>query len=401
MNQAEQPNAQTLADAFLAFNRMSAALESSYRDLEQRAAALAEELAATRSERLALADRLETLLATLPGAVLHIDGDGRIREANAAARVWFGGELTGQVWQRVLSVRGARLRGNELALADGRRVSMARRDLAQGDGCILLLTDVTEQRQLEEALERQQRLSAIGEMAAGLAHQIRTPLSAALLYAGQLGHARLDAARQARFRNKLVERLRHLERLVNDMLAFARGGEVAQGGFALQDLVATLAARSEAALAAAGACLRCRLPDALAEFVLPGSVDMLGAALANLVENALQAGADAIEVTAGDDAGFLILEVADNGPGIAEADRERVFEPFYTTRSEGTGLGLAVVRNTVEAHGGRIRVRPAETGARFEIRLPRAAAEPLPTDSTTGMAPLAAHTAGRLSQGAR
>ena len=399
MNQAEQPNAQTLADAFLAFNRMSAALESSYRDLEQRAAVLAEELAATRSERLALADRLETLLATLPGAVLQIDGEGRIREANAAARAWFGGELTGRVWQQVLSAQGARLRGNELVLADGRRVSMARRDLAQGDGCILLLTDVTEQRQLEEAVERQQRLSAIGEMAAGLAHQIRTPLSAALLYAGQLDHARLDAARQARFRAKLVERLRHLERLVNDMLAFARGGEVEQGGFALRDLVATLAARSEAALAVAGARLHCHLPEALAGVLLPGSVDMLGAALANLVENALQAGADAIELTVHDDEA-LVLEVADNGPGIAEADRERVFEPFFTTRTDGTGLGLAVVRNTVEAHGGRIRLLPAGTGARFEIRLPRAAAEPLPTDSTTGVAPLAAAAADRLAQGA-
>jgi len=400
MNQAEQPNAQTLADAFVAFNRMSEALEASYRDLERRAAVLAEELAATRSERLALADRLETLLATLPGAVLQIDGDGRIREANAAARVWFGGELNGQVWQQVLSAQGARLLGNELVLADGRRVSMARRDLAQGDGCILLLTDVTEQRQLEEALERQQRLSAIGEMAAGLAHQIRTPLSAALLYAGQLDHARLDAARQTRFRTKLVERLRHLERMVNDMLAFARGGEVEQGGFALQDLLATLEARSEAALAAAGARLRCSLPESLAGILLTGSVDMLGAALTNLVENALQAGADAIELTARDDGG-LILEVADNGPGIAGADRERVFEPFFTTRSEGTGLGLAVVRNTIEAHGGSIRLLPSGSGARFEIRLPCAAAEPLPTDSTTGVAPLAAAAADRLSQGAR
>mgnify|MGYP002377913064 CR=1 FL=1 len=279
------------------------------------------------------------------------------------------------------------------------RVASLSRELNQGSA---------EQRQYDEnaavrtMFDRQQRLGALGEMAASLAHQIRTPLSAAMLYAAHLAKDALPAGDRRRFSGRLLERLQHLERLVNDMLSFARGGQSGDEHFSVADLCGALHRSVEEQLASAGA--RWHVSDLAADAILCGNRDALLGALGNLVINALQA-SQAVPVlelqTRLTDTGVVEIRLRDNGPGIPEDIREHIFEPFFTTRSGGTGLGLAVVKETVRAHQGVIAVRtPAGGGTEFSIQLPNAAAVALPLPSGTRSRPVNAAVPAAAIRGA-
>ena len=375
---------QALADAFEAFTQMSAQLESSYRELELRVADLNGELAAARSERVQqlvekerLADRLQTLLSALPAAVLVLDGAERVRECNRVAQDLLGQPLVGETWDAVCTrvFADSSHQTHELLLQDGRRFSIASRTLDNEPGRILVLQDISETCALQEISNRQKRLGAMGEMAASLAHQIRTPLSAAVLYCAHLAKDHLPSGDRARFAGRLSERLRHLECLVNDMLAFARGGRGGEEIIVIDELLSALHASVETQLNNAGAIWK--LNNQVGAARLRGNRDALLGALTNLVTNSLQVnGSDAprIDVTARKTIdGELEIRVRDNGPGIPANLRERIFEPFYTTRPGGTGLGLAVVQATLRAHHGRIYVEsPADGGAEFVLQLPEA-----------------------------
>src|SRR5690606_2292395 len=157
--------------------------------------------------------------------VIVIDGQGVVREANPVARQLLGLPLLGMLWRQVIARNFAPRKddGHEIPLKDGRRLSIATRSLTGEPGQLVLLTDLTETRRLQDQLARHERLSALGRMVASLAHQIRTPLSAALLYASHLTEQVLPVEQQQRFAGRLKERLHELEHQVRDMLVFARG----------------------------------------------------------------------------------------------------------------------------------------------------------------------------------
>lgn len=376
---------QALADAFEAFNLMSLQLEQSYRELEQRAAQLTAELAAARSERLQqlaekerLAERLATLLETLPAGVLVLDGVEQVREFNRRALDQLGEPLHGETWDAVRArvFPQPQSPAGDATTHSGQRLHIASRNLDSEPGRILVLQDVTEAHARQEELNRQQRLMAMGEMAASLAHQIRTPLTAAVLYGSHLAKDHLPAGERARFSARLTERLKHLERLVNDMLTFARGGRGGAECFSVGELLGDLHTAVETQLDAAGA--QWRVDNGAAELALLGNKDALVGALGNLVANSLQAKPQgavlSISAHAGID-GHIELRLRDNGPGIPADLRAHIFDPFFTTRPGGTGLGLAVVQATVRAHRGTVQVEaPAGGGSEFVLRLPTATA---------------------------
>lgn len=379
------PRGQALADAFEAFNQMSLQLEQSYRELEQRVAQLNAELAAARSERLAqlaekerLADRLATLLETLPAGVLVLDDVERVREFNRRALDQLGEPLRNEAWSSVRARVFPQPQSptGEATTCNGLRLHIASRSLDIEPGRILVFQDVTEAHAQQEQLNRQQRLAAMGEMAASLAHQIRTPLTAAVLYGTHLAKEHLPTGERTRFAARLAERLKHLERLVNDMLAFARGGYSGADCFTVRELLNDLHASVEAQLQAAGA--QWRIDNVAAELPLLGNKDALVSALGNLVANSLQAKPQAavldIRALATADGG-IELRLRDNGPGIPAELRTHIFDPFFTTRPGGTGLGLAVVQATVRAHRGSVEIEtPAGGGSEFVLRLPTAVA---------------------------
>ena len=215
-----------------------------------------------------------------------------------------------------------------------------------------------ETQRLRVEAERNRRLTAMGEMAAQLAHQLRTPIAAALLYAGNLENPDLPAASRVSIAQKTVGRLKHLERLIQDMLLFARGEVLGRDTFPVEDMLAELVHTFEPLARQRGVSFD-RVP-APADLLLTGNRKALTGALTNLLENALQvlvAGKDgAISLGLQVTEDRLAFTVKDNGPGMPPDVAERLFEPFFTTRAEGTGLGLAIARGVARAHGGGIDV---------------------------------------------
>ena len=394
---AHTPLAQDLAGAFQLFTQVSEQLAASYRVLEDRVVQLTAELATARSERLAhftekehLANRLERLLNALPGGVVVLDGAGYVQECNPAAIELLGAPLQGQRWLDIIDRAFAPRSddGHEVSLRDGRKVGISTCSLdSQKEnslhggvqpGQILLINDLTETRALQEQLARHQRLSSMGEMAASLAHQIRTPLSSAMLYTSNLSRSDLDGLAQRRFSEKSLASLRHIEKMVNDMLMFARGSALDNvEGNALGSEVSISALINEFRHVIEPQLQRCAgtldVVDATNASHLNGNKDALLAALLNLATNAIQACGQGVllRLKISSDSQAVYLQLSDNGPGIPEPIRERIFEPFFTTRSSGTGLGLAVVRAVVQGHHGEIWLDSTSgSGCSFTIRLP-------------------------------
>lgn len=368
-----------LEKAFGVFNRLSAELQSSYQVLQQRAAALTSELEEARRarERAAYeaertAERLRSLIGTLPAGVIVVDEAGLIQECNPTAEELLGSGLSGKPWQNVAraALEHPLTAGGDWLTRTGRRVSLAASVLPQESTRIILLTDVTETRALQELVNRNQRLSAIGKMAASLAHQIRTPLAGALLYLSQC-RSRPDQAQRATLLEKGIDRLRHLDLLVQDMLVFARG----KGPGERVRVADLFRAVHEAATAVKpkGAHLVIDGTDALVE--LDGNRTALTAALTNLINNAFESAANVVVTLKARVRGDRVeFTVRDNGPGIAPSIQSRVFEPFFSTRAAGTGLGLAVVKTVTEAHGGELVLNSTpECGTSIELDLPRRA----------------------------
>jgi two-component system sensor histidine kinase FlrB len=370
-----------LSDAFRVFTEASRDLSTRFSILESEVARLTAELARTRDERARvaaenarLADRIGRLLDALPAGVVVIAGDGRVSLANPVACELLGGEIEGAAWRDVIARAFAPRPddGHDVTLASGRIVNIATRPLPAESGQIVLLTDLSETRRLQETIARSRRLSAMGEMLATLAHQIRTPISSALLSIGNLVNSHADAPARERAVTRIGDRLRHLERLVTDMLGLARGGGPRADRVVVSDLVAAVVANAEPL--AARANLHFAWHDNAAGLVIVANAEALTGALMNLIENAIQVSpADAsIEfesrANAPDEVTFA---VRDQGGGIAAPDRARIFEPFFTTRAGGTGLGLAVVRAVAQAHGGTAWVEPnIPHGSAFGLTLP-------------------------------
>jgi two-component system, sensor histidine kinase FlrB len=249
----------------------------------------------------------------------------------------------------------------ELSIAYGaleRQVESLTAELAEANA---------ETQRLRDEAERNKRLAAMGEMAAQLAHQLRTPLAAALLYAGNLENPDLAEASRLSIANKTVGRLKHLERLIQDTLLFARGEVLGRETFAVDELLTELAHTFEPLAREKGVELQIvhstdNTPP------VTGNRKALAGAMTNLLENALQAVDTGGRVTVSTrlHGEMLALSVRDDGRGMSAEVVGRLFEPFFTTRSEGTGLGLAIARGVARAHGGSIEVQ-SEPGAGTEF----------------------------------
>ncbi len=368
-------NAEQLKNAFEVFNQQSGLLEQSYRELKATVDSLTQQLSRARSARLAefvrterLSQHLTHLLDTLPGAIVVIDGAGRIRECNSDAMDLLNQPLIGCAWSDIVrrEVREGGSEDGNLQLKDGRWLSLSRRPLKNEDGEVLLLANVTESHEMSVLRQRQERLTAIGEMTAEFAHQVRTPLASAILYAGQLDRT---TPAQQRTAARIAERLQDLSRMVDDMLGFAAGGKRAEDDINVAGMLREVEQAIRPQLAST-TTLRLSIDDA--DVMVAANKDALKGALLNLVKNAEQACGDHAAITLSLASCDQTVEIAvtDNGPGIAEEVLPRLFEPFFTTRPQGTGLGLAVVRAVVAAHGGDIDVDTSRYGASFRIRLP-------------------------------
>ena len=367
-----------LEDAFLAFTQVSERLTASYQLLEQQVTSLSEELANANTdkrrhlaEKELLAEQLSSLLESLPGAVIVVDVAGYIVKANACAREWFTEALISQRWTLVKQqyLFNSYQLENEYSLENGRVIALSKTELNVQEGFVILLTDITKQRELHQQLEHKKKLAALGEFSAGIAHQIRTPLSSALLYASQLNLVGIEPVKQKKYTKRLLERLRHINTQVTDMLSFAHKGHFKKAVYNLQNISMQLANFYKPDIKRLSIESLSIPPNASVEI----SKTALFGAIDNLINNAFDAIDDDGHVTCllRIENRCLIITVTDQGIGLSDAEINQVFEPFYTNKPKGTGLGLAVVREVVKAHGGEIIcVSNPGLGTTFKMRLP-------------------------------
>jgi len=226
-------------------------------------------------------------------------------------------------------------------------------------------------------LQRSKRLSALGEMASGIAHEIRNPLAAIQLYAGMAiedldSETPLPDLAMGNLQ-KIASAVRSMSGIVNDVLSFARGIEPASQWHDVGELFDSALAAHAPGLDESGVDIR-RLDLGRGSAQLFGDASLIQQALLNLVRNATDAmsgveGGRVLTIDMESDDAGVVLIVDDTGPGIPEDSIDRIFNPFFTTRNTGTGLGLAIVHRIVDAHGGVVSVAN-QNGARFRLALP-------------------------------
>ena len=357
-----------LKAAFDYFNQMSEQLTGAYQGLEEQVKQLTYELEQTRrqhqeevQDKERVTGRLENLLNILPVGVVLLDVRGVVQESNAAALELLGEPLEGELWLDIIERCFAPRfdDGHEVSLKDGRRVNIATRSLEVEPGQLIVLTDMTQNRLMQERISHMQRLSALGRMVASLAHQIRTPLSAAMLYGEHLAGGELNDEQQQRFAGKLMSRLQHLEHQVRDMLVFAQGDMPINDKITSRDLVAGIEAATETVIA--GNDIRWTIDNEIPDNQIHCNREALIGAVLNLINNAIQACADATEsasltLTVSQQNQWLVLALTDNGPGMDQDTQQKISQPFFTTKSQGTGLGLSVVQAVARAHQGEFEL---------------------------------------------
>ena len=357
--------------------------------------ALGQDLDGMVGSLVAARDYYEAVLASADVGLLATDRHGRILGANARAvallspgaatvvgrpltELLRGEERVDNLVAAVLGGHAPRL-ASELALrggpsAGGRLVAATSSRLEQAGewtGAILCLSDVSDLRALERRVSRNERLAGLGSMAAGLLHEVRNPLSSMTLYLDLL-KALIPGAEGQDILERATAEASRLDHFLQDFQIFAGLRPLRQDWISLGNLV-------DAAIEGLVPDARVRITSAVGEgVVVHADPGLLAHAIRNLVANGLEAGAPdgGVIVEARREEGALLFTVCDDGPGIPEESRERIFDPLYTTKAAGSGLGLTIVQRVAEAHGATVEVtNRSEGGACFALRWPPESAE--------------------------
>ncbi|MBI5234234.1 MAG: hypothetical protein HY880_07750 [Deltaproteobacteria bacterium] len=365
-----------LLDAFDNFKKASSSLEGYYKELEKKAEGLKKELAEKNNF-------LACVLEELPIGVVVTDVSNIVLNLNNAACQILEktvDEVIGNVFEGAAShVSGEA----EMTIAPKKSharkktvsVSITRlHDIDGADiGSLAVLRDISEIKRLGESAERTKRLTAMGEMAASIAHQIRNPLASMELFASILRDDLSEDAQKRRYTDEIILAVRTLNNAVSNMLIFANTSRPMLHNVQLSDFMHEV--RNVANLLIYDKEVALAINPVPSGFFVSADKELLKQAVINLIMNAVDAASGHSNAVATVDClydnGSVHIIISDNGPGIAVEDAERIFDPFFTTKPKGTGLGLTVSNNIVKAHGGCIDMESrASEGTVFDIVLP-------------------------------
>jgi PAS domain S-box-containing protein len=355
-----------------------------------------ERLHRIEKERAAHTERLsEEVTRNMPAGLLVVNATGIISSANPAAEQALGirglgfrrySEALGETSELTRFVAECLAQGNIFRreqvehvtpAGEGRHlgvtISPIRRGNEKINGAICLLSDLTEFAAMQQQMQLKENLAALGELSAGMAHEFKNALATISGYA-QMIRAEELAGEAADYADRILDQTRSITHVVTEFLKFARPLDIANEAVPLEGVVERVV--SEVAEAKPDVQLR-------SEGVfgsVPGDEGLLRQALLNLVRNAAEACADTVaggqvllkgELIRSEGSGSQRIMILDNGSGIEEAALGKLFRPFYTTKADGTGLGLAVVQKVIVQHGGRVEARNRpEGGAAFIVTLP-------------------------------
>jgi len=236
-------------------------------------------------------------------------------------------------------------------------------------GTLLHMQDLSERKRLEASIKQAEKMAALGQMAASMAHEIRNPL-ASLSGAVQMMRAEQTAPAGRKLMDIVLRETRRLDRLLGDFLSFAQPRQPQRERFSLDELV-----KETLALYTSGLPDGVKLVSDTEPVTVSADIDQIRQVLWNLLSNAVEAmpagGEITVRVKSDSSGQEALLQVVDGAPPIPEEIRERIFEPFFTTKENGTGLGLAIVERIVRAHSGGIELERLSNGNCFTVRLPR------------------------------
>jgi PAS domain S-box-containing protein len=338
----------------------------------------------------------EVILSSVASGIVTTDLDGKVNFFNSAGLRIFGFTVENVIGSDIMDlfafcpgmaeilsdVSGDDIRDGELEVKDlkgNAHILSLRRSLLKDHhsktlGAVVVFRDVTETRRLELEAQRNRSLASLGQLAAGVAHEIRNPLGAISGFAELISRSFTPDDNRLKYASRILDEVRHLDRLVGDILDFARPSPPMLDQIEINDVI------EEAIEIAASKYgnpqvefsrwLKRGLPLVMADR------NQLRQVFSNILINAADAldGAGKVSVRsrAGQTGRTVEIEISDNGPGMEKRVQENVFNPFFTTKEQGTGLGLAVAYKIIEAHEGRIDVEsePGQ-GALFRIILPR------------------------------
>ncbi|HUH66063.1 MAG TPA: ATP-binding protein [Syntrophales bacterium] len=398
----EQDQYRFLQKSFIEFNKATERLQNSFANLEQKFQEINrelelknEELKRTIAEKEDVKNYLRNILESLTTGVVVMDLDGRITTINSWAEKFFDlpqhlvagrhiAELFGSLPD---SERNFLSFGSQLP-DTGKKVSMRDRiieifaspmNAGQGEtiGTVLILRDITRVEKLEAMAKRTEKLTAMGEMAANIAHEIRNPLGSIELFASLLMKGIGDKEHQGRL-SQIIASVKNMDNKISNLLLFTTQKHPLMRKVNLHRIIKEVLKFSDPIVRQEDIVLS--VAYANADPCVRGDAEMLKQVLLNILLNAIQAMTDGgrlgIETVVssrseeeGD--GSVEVRISDTGVGITADNLKKIFDPFFSTRERGSGLGLAIVHNIVHAHGGSIDVESTENeGTVFTITVP-------------------------------
>jgi len=374
-----------MEQALQAFTNLSENLLAGYDALRVRAEQMEAELVRTNAELASKVAELEAVLDALPAGVLVRDASGRVVRANDSALEILGrdtDEVVGEL--ELCEVTDAALLDEnatecllELQRADEQRLVVARRtapviEEKQGKlGSIEVLDDRTALTEMAERVHQLDKMAALGTMAGGIAHEIRNPMNAIKGFAHLIERQLPEGSDLARFADRICAGVAEADSIIASMLTLASPEQLTEEECALDELVGEVRSLCETQAEAAAV----ELDLQAAEGTLVADRIKLRQALRNLVQNAIDVQPDGGRVLLTTDCRGteVVFHVHDAGPGISPELARRVREPFFTTRAEGTGLGLALVQTIAELHRGTFELSKSPSplgGAHVLLRIP-------------------------------
>ncbi len=366
---------------------VSVQLEEAYRKLEERAIQLVH-----------IQDYTQSILRSITSGVVTVGPDGSVATANPAAEGMIGlrefeivprqlsglfrddgglgrdlGKiLSGRLPKVAREITMTTLAGRTLHL----KVAASRMRAVGGRilGAVVTFEDLSEVRALTAQLIRADRLAAMGELTAGVAHEVRNPLGVIRASVQLIEDGTAAPGRRIEALNVIKQEIDRLDRVIKALLDFGRPTAPVMAPVDLAGVLADVVLFTQRFADRSDVQIVVRLPEGLPKVF--GDADQLKQVFLNLVTNGVQmmgevGGSIAIEGV--EDDGFVTVRVTDDGPGIAPEDITKVFDPFYSRREDGTGLGLTIVHRIIDEHDGRIGVRSTlGSGATFTVTLPAA-----------------------------
>ncbi len=363
---------------------ISTELLASYERLEARARRVEEELCIANAELERKVAEVETILETLPVGVVVRDAQGRVLRVNQAlARIlgWDARATLGDPAEAELPHHEAEGAPVEFRGRDGRRLTLAshRSDVVsesgEVSGSIEVFDDRTELMDLNARVHQMDKMAALGTMAAGIAHEIRNPMNAVKGFADLFLRGREPGTKDHRWATLISEGVREVDAIITSLLTFAQPEKLAVEEVEAADLVEGAVAASLQRTPGGLAADAWEITTECEAGALRGDRIKLRQALRNLISNALdvqpEGGAVRVRVRAAGDA--VEFTVEDAGPGVPQEIAGRIADPFFTTRAEGTGLGLSLVHTIARLHGGSLEVLPDPSelgGAALRLTVP-------------------------------